>query len=93
MTPLSSHTTNTSPHTTPLNPVVMDSFPPQMDSPLPGMFQPFGVHTGYTPLPQDNPLSPPKDPWAQSLTGDQVLDGMYSEVFSQTYSRYSGNDY
>lgn len=93
MTPLSSHTTNTSPHTTPLNAVGMDSFPPQMDSPLPGMFQPFGVHTGYTPLPQENPLSPSKDPWSQSLADDQVLmPGMYSEVFSATY-RFSSSDY
>ena len=70
--------------------MVMDSFPTQMDSPLPGMFQPFGVHTGYTPLPQENPLSPPKELWTQSLTDEQVLNGMYPEVF--TY-RYGGNEY
>lgn len=86
LTPASSHTTSTSPHNTPLHSTIADSFSPQLDSPLPGMFQGFGNTTGYTPLPQENVLSPNKDAWMQSFTDDQDLNGIYSEIFNSTYN-------
>ena len=85
MTPASSHTTSTSPHTTPLNQTIADPLSPQLDSPLPGMFQGFG-NTGYTPLPQENPLSPKQDPWMQNFTDDQDLSGIYSDLFNSAYN-------
>lgn len=81
MTPASSHTAGTSPHGTPLNqPLNHESFPP-----LPGMFNGFNTsNTGYTPLPQENPLSPVKNPWMQILPDEQDMGGIYSELFQTT---------
>ena len=87
MTPSSSHTANTSPHNTPQNPSLnLEPFSPQETDIFAGLH-----HTGYTPLPQDNPLSPPKvdntNAWMQSITDDPELAGIYTELFS------NGNTY